>query len=99
MIAYCFAEVPGYSAIGSYTGNGRLMGHLFTQDSDLLCMIKRTDQVLMELNWMVYDAPRETIQYVIPKFYANISKRCKRRRTAETNVAIDIVSNGFKIEW
>jgi hypothetical protein len=22
MIAYCFAEVPGYSAIGSYTGNG-----------------------------------------------------------------------------
>ena len=35
-IAYCFAPVEGYSAFGSYTGNGSTDGPLSTQDSDLL---------------------------------------------------------------
>ena len=37
-VAYCFAEVEGFSKFGSYTGNGSkaLMEHLYTQVLDLL---------------------------------------------------------------
>ena len=33
-IVYCFAPIAGFSAFGSYVGNGQLMVDLFTQDSD-----------------------------------------------------------------
>jgi hypothetical protein len=43
MIAYCFAEVPGYSAIGSYTGNGSADGpFVYTGFSPDGFLIKRT---------------------------------------------------------
>jgi hypothetical protein len=42
-VAYCWAEVAGYSKIGRYTGNGRQMGRLSGVDSNLLLsLLKNT---------------------------------------------------------
>jgi hypothetical protein len=35
IIAYCFADVKGFSKFGSYTGNGSMMVRLFIQDLNL----------------------------------------------------------------
>jgi len=34
-VAYCFAQIAGYSAFGKYTGNGSVMVRLFLLDLDL----------------------------------------------------------------
>jgi hypothetical protein len=33
-VAYCWAEIAGFSAFGSYTGNGSADGHLYILDLD-----------------------------------------------------------------
>ena len=35
-VAYCFADVAGYSKFGTYIGNGNADDHLYTQDFDQL---------------------------------------------------------------
>jgi hypothetical protein len=42
-VAYCFASVPGYSSIGSYTGNGNADGpFIYTGFTPAFVMLKRT---------------------------------------------------------
>ena len=90
MIAYCFAEVPGYSAIGSYTGNGDSDGpFVYTGFRPAWVLIKRTDVLDF---WMVYDAARSPYNQEILALYPNASNA----DTTETNNPIDAVSNGFK---
>ena len=44
MLAYCFADVQGYSKFGSYTGNGSTDGtFIYTGFKPAFVMIKRTD--------------------------------------------------------
>jgi len=90
MLAYCFAEVDGYSKFGSYTGNGSADGpfvHLGFRPA--FVMIKRTDALDF---WMVYDAARSPYNQEILALYPNASNA----ETTETNNPIDVVSNGFK---
>jgi hypothetical protein len=43
-VAYCFAAIPGYSAFGSYTGNGSADGpFVYTGFRPAFVLIKRTD--------------------------------------------------------
>jgi hypothetical protein len=89
-VAYCFAPVAGYSAFGSYTGNGSSDGpFIYTGFRPRWILIKSTGGSLE--SWMLYDTARNTY---------NVSINFLR---AETNGAelstrsIDILSNGFKI--
>jgi hypothetical protein len=90
-VAYCFAEVPGYSKFGSYTGNGSADGpFVFTGFRPAYVLIKKTSA---SDQWFVWDSKRSTINqitggYLIP----NLSDA-----EGSVNAVMDLVSNGFKI--
>jgi hypothetical protein len=90
-VMYCFAPVAGYSAIGSYIGNGSADGpFIFTGFRPRWLLTKRTDSSTSG-DWNLVDTSRGTYNAVGPYFYANSSN-------AEASAAIyDILSNGFKI--
>lgn len=90
-IAYCWAEVPGFSKFGSYTGNGSTDGpfvHCGFRPRWLL--VKRTD--VASWNWRLYDTERDTFNVCDREIAPNVS-------LAENtgNFSFDIVSNGFKL--
>lgn len=58
LVAYCFAPVSGFSAFGSYTGNGSATGPSVTTDFEpTWLMIKRTDTTG---DWIILDSVRDT---------------------------------------
>jgi hypothetical protein len=90
-VAYCFAQVAGYSAFGSYTGNGSADGpFVFTGFRPRYVMIKQTSGLS---DWWVWDTARQTFNQMDAPLYPNTS-------AAETSNAVfnfDILSNGFKM--
>ena len=91
-VAYCFAPIAGYSAFGSYTGNGSADGpFVYCGFRPAYVMIKATGGT--GLNWGVWDVARNTYNLEQLSLYANSS-------TAEinaTDLSFDGVSNGFKV--
>ena len=88
-VAYLFAAVAGFSAFGSYTGNGSADGaFLFCGFRPRFVMVKQTNAVG---NWLIWDTARSNNQmqdYLSPN-----------SSSAELNnvlVSIDALSNGFK---
>jgi hypothetical protein len=91
-VAYCFAQVAGYSAFGSYTGNGSTDGtFVYTGFRPRFIMIKRTDSAD---DWIMMDSSRSTYNVAILTLYAN---GAFAEDSNVTNRAEDFLSNGFKI--
>ena len=91
MIAYCFAAVAGYSAFGSYTGNGSTDGpFVYTGFRPRWVMIKRTDGTA---DWIILDTSRDSynmeINYLIPNTAG--------AEATGASIQLDGVSNGIKI--
>jgi hypothetical protein len=88
-VAYCFAAVAGYSAFGSYTGNGSTDGpFIYTGFRPRFVMWKRTDSTA---SWFLEDSSRGTYNVMGPELFANNSD-------AEGTVnRVDFLSNGFKL--
>ena len=88
-VAYCFAEVAGYSKFGSYTGNGSTDGpFVYCGFRPRYVMTKRTDSTG---DWAVYDTSRDVANVASLELYPDSS-------SAEVNTArLDILSNGFKL--
>ena len=92
MIYYCFAPVAGYSAFGSYTGNGSSDGpFVFTGFKVALLAIKRTDSTGA---WKVLDTSRSPFNVASEGLDWNTSG--SEFDSSENNV--DILSNGFKLK-
>ena len=92
IIAYCFAPVAGFSAMGVYTGNGSSSTGPFIHTGFKVAFLitKRTDSTTSG-DWNIVDTTRGTYNPVGPYLYANESN-------AEGDVTIyDLLSNGFKI--
>ena len=90
-VAYCFAPIAGYSAFGSYTGNGSADGpFIFTGFRPRYCLIKRTETA--GFSWPEYDSARYPYnQASIPALWTDLA-------SAEGSYAtIDFLSNGFKV--
>jgi hypothetical protein len=87
-IAYCFADVTGYSKFGSYTGNGNADGtFVYTGFKPAFVIHKRTDT---GASWMMYDNKRQTINPKDQTLFADLNN-------AESGGdAVDFLSNGFK---
>ena len=88
-VAYCFAPIAGYSAFGSYTGNGSTDGpFVYCGFRPRWIMIKRTDSVSA---WLLKDTSRDVANVATDTLYPNLNN-------AETTAAADtdILSNGFK---
>lgn len=88
-LAICFAPIAGFSAFGSYTGNGSADGpFIYTGFRPAFVLPKRTDSTGV---WPIQDTARSPYNVVDAAVFAN-------QTSAETTgYAIDILSNGFKI--
>jgi hypothetical protein len=90
-VAYCFAEVEGYSKFGTYKGNGNADGPFVYCDRPAFVLIKNYAGG-SETNWIMRDSARSPYNKVLPSIYANTS-------AAEiNNFDMDFLSNGFKIK-
>ena len=89
-VAYCFAEVEGYSKFGSYTGNGSTDGpFVYCGFKPAWIMWKPTNHP-SATDWVMRDATRDTYNVVSQYLLANTSG------AEGTASEIDILSNGFK---
>ena len=88
LVAYCWAPVAGYSAFGSYTGNGSADGpFIYTGFRPRWIMIKSSSAAE---SWYIWDTARDTYNVESAQLYPNLSN-------AEASaVSIDANSNGFK---
>jgi hypothetical protein len=92
-VAYCFAPVAGYSAFGSYTGNGSSDGpFIFTNFRPRFVMIKRTDSTN---DWILMDTSRLGYNQTNTYLEANTSD-AEATDSGAGSRALDILSNGFK---
>lgn len=92
-VAYCFAPVSGYSAFGSWTGNGSADGpFVFTGFKPAYILWKRTDSSAGG-DWGIVDATRNPSNVVGEYLAADTSG------AGATYSMLDMVSNGFKIRW
>lgn len=89
-VAYCFAAVAGYSAFGSYTGNGSTDGpFVYLGFRPRWVMIKRTDS--SGFSWGILDTSRNTYNVANLRLFADLSQ------ADNTQDILDILSNGFKL--
>jgi hypothetical protein len=88
-IAYCFAEIKGYSKFGSYTGNGNTDGtFVYTGFKPAWVMYKRSSS--SGNDWVIVDNKRDPINVCNEELYANLN-------SAKGDVdLLDFTSNGFK---
>ena len=90
-IAYCFAPVAGYSAFGSYEGNGSSDGpFVFTGMRPRWVMIKSSSN--SGEHWLILDTERDSYNLSDATIYANLTNS----EYEAAVLGIDILSNGFK---
>lgn len=92
MIAYCFAEVEGFSNFGSYVGNGSTSGNVVvTGFEPAFVMVKRTDA--SGNSWLMVDNKRVAAGNEKHELFANTS-------TAESGTGYDVafLENGFQMQ-
>jgi hypothetical protein len=90
-VAYCWAEIAGFSRFGSYTGNGSADGtFVFTGFRPKYVIVKRTDAIG---HWIIKDTARNPSNIATLNLYSDLSN-------AEDSAAVsdmDLLSNGFKL--
>jgi hypothetical protein len=91
-ISYNFAEVPGFSQFGSYTGNGNADGpFIFTGFKPAFVLIKNSSQ--NNGWWQMTDNARSPFNVVEKAIFSNVNDA----EYDSANYATDFVSNGFKL--
>lgn len=90
-VAYCWSEVPGFSAFGSYKGSGQANGtFVYTGFRPAFVMIKSTGPTY---SWIMKDSARKPYNPANDLIFANVTNA----ETAATSAdAIDLLSNGFR---
>jgi hypothetical protein len=90
MLMYAWTPIAGFSAFGSYTGNGSTDGpFIYTGFRPEFVMFKRTDTVEQ---WAIRDTARDTYNASELELFPNLSNA-----EEDNNLGIDLISNGFKI--
>jgi hypothetical protein len=88
-VMYCWAPIAGYSAFGSYTGNGSSDGSfVYCGFRPKFLLIKSSTSGTA--SWFMYDTSRNTYNAATTPLQANTSD------SELTGRDIDILSNGFK---
>jgi hypothetical protein len=90
-VAYCWTPIAGYSAFGSYTGNGSTDGpFVYTGFRPKFVLVKRTDSA--GTNWDLYDTARNTYNAMDLELFPNSSSA-----EYDGDRYFDFLSNGFKL--
>ena len=91
-IAYCWAEVEGFSKFGNYTGNGSADGPF------IWCGFKPAFILVKEItaarDWQVWDSVRSPVNVANDLLFPNASLA---EGVNDPNNGVDIIANGFKI--
>jgi hypothetical protein len=89
-VAYCFAEVEGFSKFGSYTGNGSADGtFVYTGFKPEFFLLKNSTSA--GNSWHILDTVRGTFNVYGPSL-------ANHTNAAEVTYTIgDVLSNGFKL--
>ncbi|QBP06151.1 hypothetical protein [Synechococcus phage S-B68] len=91
-VAYCWAEVPGYSAFGSYQGNGSTdNAFCYTGFRPAFVLLKVTD--VATTHWIMFDSSRDTYNPVQTALHSSYASG----EVQSTSYYNDFLSNGFKI--
>ena len=89
-VAYCWTPIAGFSAFGSYTGNGSADGPMiYTGFRPKFVIIKRTDTTG---DWYTFDSVRDPYNAT----QQGLSPNASASETTYTGWG-DLLSNGFKI--
>jgi hypothetical protein len=89
LVAYCFAPVTGYSAFGSYTGNGSTDGpFVYTGFRPRFVLTKSSSGIE---SWFINDTS------INPNNVTSAMLAANTDAAQATGSWIDILSNGFKI--
>jgi hypothetical protein len=95
MVAYCFAPVSGYSAFGSYTGNGNADGpFVFTGFRPKFVMWKNTSAAE---GWLIEDGVRSPYNQVALELYPHSTNVEAAGSSRSPTQQFDFLSNGFKV--
>jgi hypothetical protein len=93
-VAYCFSPVSGYSAMGTYSGNGSDNGpFVYTGFRPRWIMVKSYNSGSSS-GWEIYDTARSTANESNELLRAAYSSA----ETSDASTGIDILSNGFKLK-
>jgi hypothetical protein len=97
MMCYSWAPIPGYSAFGSYTGNGSSDGafvHTGFRVGWVVIKGRNTSGGVFGYDWNVIDVRRDTYN---PSWQALWSNQTYSEGSGtSSSKAIDVLSNGFK---
>ncbi len=88
-VAYCWAEVPGFSKFGSYTGAATLP-FIYLGFRPRYILIKRTDATG---DWQILDSSRSQYNAADARLWADLALA----EVSNTGGNTDFLSNGFKI--
>jgi hypothetical protein len=89
-VAYVFSEVEGYSKFVAYTGNGSTDGTFVYTGFAPAFMIQRKET---DTNWHMMDSTRDPLNPNTLGIDPNLSSA----EADDSNLAIDFLSNGFKL--
>lgn len=91
-VAYCFAPIAGYSAFGSYTGNGSSDGPMvYLGFRPKYFMWKRTDAAT---DWLILDTARAPYNSAGNFLFADLSNA---EYSSNPSYQFDFLSNGIKV--
>ena len=93
-VAYCFAEVEGFSSFGSYVGTGASGNAIVTGFEPAFVMVKRSSGTG---NWEMFDNKRDVENPRNKVLFANEAVAEQDLTSYEPKV-IDFVENGFVIQ-
>ena len=94
-VAYCWAPIAGYSAFGSYTGNGSTDGpFVYTGFRPKFVLFKSTS--VSANDWIMYDTSRNTYNVMGASLVPNSSAAENGVSLSYENI-VDFLSNGFKL--
>jgi hypothetical protein len=93
MICYAFAEIPGYSSIGSYTGNGSADGPMIFTSGMKPAWLTVKRAVGGTGNWDMFDIKRDPINPADAVLDADSSGA----EASYATIDFDFLSNGFKV--
>jgi len=96
MIAYCFADVQGFSKFGSFIANGVANGPFVHLGFKPAFLILR-NITNAGYNWWILDNKRNTFNLTDEILYTNLNAAEFDGSGHASNMGVDFLSNGFKV--
>jgi len=94
-VAYCWAEIEGFSKFGSYTGNGSADGPFSYLGFRPKFILYKNITNATYGDWQIYDTSRSTYNLTALNLFPNLTN--VEYDGAASSIGFDLLSNGFKV--